>query len=62
MVAIFKYTYTQTTEILWRKRGCVATLQVKERAPDPRLDRLLLFFWHITLRTILIYYAQVHHR
>ena len=32
MVAIFKYTYTQTTEILWRKRGCVATLQVKERA------------------------------
>ena len=39
------YTYTQTTEILWRKRGCVAALQVKERAPDPLLDRLLLFFW-----------------
>ena len=45
MVAIFKYTYTLTTEILWRKRGGVATLQVKERAPDPHLDRLLLFFW-----------------
>ena len=43
MVAI--YTYTRTTEILWRKRGCVATLQVKEGAPDPCLDRLLLFFW-----------------
>ena len=39
------YTYTRTTEILWRKRGCVAALQVQERAPDPRLDRLLLFFW-----------------
>ena len=36
--------YTRTTEILGRKRDCVAALQVKERAPDPRLDRLLLFF------------------
>ena len=43
VVAIYKYT--RTTEILWRKRGCVAALQVKERAPDPLLDRLLLFFW-----------------
>ena len=55
--------YTRTTEILWRKRGCVAALQVKERAPDPRLDRLLLFFsGHIISRVILIYHAQVHHR
>ena len=56
------YTYTQTTEILWRKRGCVAALQVKERAPDPRLDRLLLLFWVHYMRMVLIYYAQVHHR
>ena len=55
------YTYTRTTEILWRKRGCVAALQVQERAPDPRLDRLLLFFW-AHYRAILIYRAQVHHR
>ena len=27
------------------KGGYVAALQVRERAPDPRLDRLLLFFW-----------------
>ena len=26
------------------KRSCMVTLQVRERAPDPRLDRLLLFF------------------
>ena len=33
----------------------------RERA-DPCLDRLLLLFWHITLRMILIYYAQVPFR
>ena len=43
MVAIFKYT--RTTEILWKQRSCVAALQVRERAPDLRLDRLLFFFW-----------------
>ena len=43
VVAICKCT--RTTEILWRKRDCVAALQVRERAFDPHLDRLLLFFW-----------------
>ena len=43
--------FTQTTEILWRKRDSMATLQVRERArgperePDPCLDRVLLLFW-----------------
>ena len=27
------YKYTQITEILWRKRGCMAALQVREWAP-----------------------------
>ena len=53
LVAVI-YKYTRTTEILWRKRGCMAALQVRERArgleraqerADPHLDRLLLFFW-----------------
>ena len=60
VVAVCKYT--QTTEILWRKRGCVAALQVKERAPDPLLDSFYCFCGHITWRMVLIYYAQVHHR
>ena len=34
--------FTQTTEILWRKRDDTAALSVKERAgPIPCLDRLL---------------------
>ena len=52
MAAIYKYT--RTTEILWRKRDSMATLQVREgvraresprERADPCLDRLLLFFW-----------------
>ena len=42
MVAI--YTNTQTTEILWRKRGCVAALQVRERAPDPPPGQAFIVF------------------
>ena len=42
MAAIDKYT--RTTEILWRKRDCVATLSRRE-LHDPCLDRLLLLFW-----------------
>ena len=47
-------TFTQTTEILWRKRDSMATLSVREgtrepeRAPEranPCLDSLLLLFW-----------------
>ena len=64
VVAIFKYT--QTTEILWRKRGCVATLQVLskfERGPlTPAWTGFYCFSGHITLRAILIYYVRVHHR
>ena len=52
MVAIDKYT--KTTEILWRKRDSMATLEVREseraresprETADPHLDRLLLLFW-----------------
>ena len=52
MVAIDKYT--QTTEILWRKRDSMVTLDVREseraresprETADPHLDRLLLLFW-----------------
>ena len=42
MAAIDKYT--QTTEILRRKKGGVAILSRGEH-PDPCLDRLLLLFW-----------------
>ena len=42
MVAI--YTYTRTTEILWRKRGCLASLQVKERAPLPPPGQAFIVF------------------
>ena len=44
--------------VLWRKRDGTATLSRGEH-PDPCLDRLLLLFWPIALRMILIYYAQV---
>ena len=36
--------FTQTAEVLWRKRDGMATLWVRE-GPDPCLDRLLLPFW-----------------
>ena len=45
--------------VLWRKRDHKATLSRGEH-PDPCLGRLLLLFWPITLRMVLIYYAQVH--
>ena len=69
MVAIDKYT--QTTEILWRKRDSMATLEVREseraresprERADPCLDRLLLLFWAHYIEMVLIYYAQVHCR
>ena len=51
MAAIDKYT--QTTEILWRKRDGMATLlsergregYIEPERADPCLDRLLLLFW-----------------
>ena len=46
---------------LSQREGERARERPRERA-DPCLDRLLLLFWHITLRMVLIYYAQVHHR
>ena len=36
--------FTQTAEVLWRKRGVMATLYVRE-GPDPCLGKLLLLFW-----------------
>ena len=47
--------------VLWRKRDGMATL-LREELADPCLDRLLLLSGHITLRMILIYYAQVRFR
>ena len=51
VVAMDKFTWT--TEILWRKRGGMAALQVREsvrarespREPSTCLDRLLWLFW-----------------
>ena len=61
-VSVFEHTYTRTTEILWGERGCMAALQVKERASDPACIGFYCFSGHITSRAILIYCAQVHHR
>ena len=46
---------------LWRKKDGTATLSRGER-PNPCLDRLLFLSGHITLRMVLIYYAQVRFR
>ena len=52
VAAVDKFTWT--TEILWRTRDGMATLQVREgeraresprERADPCLDRLLLLFW-----------------
>ena len=48
-------------QVLWRKKDGTATLSRGER-PNPCLDRLLFFSGHITLRMVLIYYAQVRFR
>ena len=50
--------WLQWSRALWRKRDSTATVSRGER-PDPCLDKLLLLFWHITLRMVLIYYAPV---
>ena len=58
MVAIDKHT--RTTEILWRKRDCMAALQVREgeraresprERADPCLDRLVLLFWALYIQS-----------
>ena len=41
--------FTQTAEVLWRKRGGMTTLWETER-PNPCLDRLLLLFWEHYLK------------
>ena len=55
--------FTWTTEILWRKRDDTATLSVKERS-DLSLawTGFYCFSGYITLRMVLIYYAQVRFR
>ena len=60
MVAI--YTYTRTAEILWRKRGCVLLSKLKRGSLTPTWKGFYCFSGHLTLRAILIYCAQVHHR
>ena len=46
-------------QVLWRKRGGRATLSRGER-PTLALTGFDCFSGHITLRMVLIYYAQVH--
>ena len=65
------YKYTRTTEILWRKRVCMATLQVRERAferlghsqeesaPTLALTGFYCFSWPLTSKMVLLYYAKV---
>ena len=42
MAALGKYT--GTTQILWRKRGCAAALQVRESAPRPPPGQAFIVF------------------
>ena len=49
--------FTQTTEVLWRKRDGMATLWVRERAMTPACTGFYCFSGNITLRMVLIYYA-----
>ena len=67
MAAIDKYT--QTTEILWRKRhGHSLSERGREgqaepkREPKPAWTGFYCFSGHITWRMVLVYYAQVHCR
>ena len=59
---VFVLSQAQLLKVLWRKGDGRATLSRGEHLPDPCLDRLLLLFWALTLRMVLIYYAQVHFR
>ena len=61
-VVVAIYTYTRTTEILWRK-GATWPLSKFERGPlTPAWTGFYCFPGHLTSRVILIYHAQVHHR
>ena len=59
MAAIDKYT--RTTESCGGK-GTAGPLSQEESAPTLALTGFYCFSGHITLRMILIYYAQVHFR
>ena len=50
--------FTHSTEILWRKRDSMASLSRGKR-PTLALTGFYCFSGHITLRMVLIYYAQV---
>ena len=50
--------FTQTTEILWRKRDSMSTLSRGEHL-TLALTGFYCFSGHITVRMALIYYAQV---
>ena len=56
VTAIDKYTWTTHS---CGGKGTAGPLSQEESTPNPCLDRLLFFSGPITLRTILIYYAQV---
>ena len=56
MVAI--YTYTQTTEIPWRKRDAEATLSRGEH-PTLALTGFYCFSRPLTSKNVLLYYAKV---
>ena len=45
-------------QVLWRNRDGMATLSRGERLALALTD-FYCFFWHITLRMVLIYYAKV---
>ena len=53
--------YTQTTES-WGEKGTARPLSQEESAPTLALTGFYCFSGHITLRMILIYYAQVSFR
>ena len=48
--------------VLWRKKDSKATLSRGERPLTLALTGFYCFSGHITLRMVLIYYAQVHFR
>ena len=48
-------------QVLWKKRDAMASLSRRER-PNRALTGFYCFSGHITLRMVLIYYAQVRFR
>ena len=51
--------FTQTAEVLWRKRDGMAIVYVRERALTPAWTGFYYFSGYITSKMVLIYNAQV---